>query len=81
MQEEQKAMNKLQIDAIGQINQEIVKIISKYAEENKVNLILPIQSVLLRSDAMVMDGYVLDRLNKELPSVKVVFPAKSTPAK
>lgn len=75
-QEQQKVINKLQLDVIGQINDKIVEIISKYAETNNVTLILPSQSVLLRADAYVMDVYVLERLNKELPSVAVSIPAK-----
>lgn len=75
-QEQQKAMNKLQLDVIGQINDKIVQIISQYAEANNVTMILPIQSVLLRADALVMDDFVLERLNKELPSVTVSLPAK-----
>lgn len=76
MQEQQQALNKLQLEVIGQINEKILKIISQYAEENNVTLILPAQSVLLRADAMVMDAYVIERLNKELPSVTVSLPAK-----
>lgn len=75
-QEHQKAINKLQLDVIGKIDEKIIEIISQYAEANNVTLILPVQSVLLRADALVMDGYILDRLNKELPSVAVSLPAK-----
>jgi len=75
-QEQQKVINKLQLDVIGQINDKVIQIISQYAEANNVTLILPTQSVLLRADAMVMDDYVLERLNKELPSVTVSLPAK-----
>lgn len=75
-QEQQKIINKLQLDVIGQINNKIIQIVSEYAQANNVTLILPIQSVLLRADAMVMDAHVLERLNKELPSVTVSLPAK-----
>jgi len=75
-QEQQKAMNKLQLDVMGQLNNKIIKIITEYAEANNVTLILPIQSVLLRADVLGMDAYVLERLNKELPSVTVTLPTK-----
>ncbi|MCR4376593.1 MAG: OmpH family outer membrane protein [Rhodospirillales bacterium] len=75
-QEQQKAINKLQLDAMGPINEKIVQIISQYAEANNVTLILPSQSVLLRADAYAIDAYVLERLNKELPSVTVSLPKK-----
>ena len=75
-QEQQKAINKLQLDVMGPINEKIVQIIAQYAEANSVTMILPTQSVLLRADAYVIDAYVLERLNKELPSVAVSLPAK-----
>ena len=75
-QEQQKAMNKLQLDVIGQLNNKIIQIITDYAQANKVSLILPIQSVVLRADTLDMDAHVLERLNKELPSVTVSLPTK-----
>lgn len=80
MQEQQTIMNKLQLDAIGQINDKILQIITEYAEKNNVTMILPAQSVLLRSDKMDMDPHVLERLNKELPTVTVAMPT-AKPAK
>lgn len=82
MQEQQKIMNKLQLDAIGQINDKILQIITEYAEKNNVTMILPSQSVVLRSDKMDMDAHVLERLNKELPTLTVAIPASApTPKK
>ncbi len=75
-QEQQKALNKVQLDTIGKINDKILQIITEYARANNVTLVLPAQSVLLRADAMDMDAHVLQRLNKELPSVKVALPAQ-----
>jgi outer membrane protein len=82
MQEQQKIMNKLQLDAIGQINDKILQIITEYADKNNVTMILPSQSVVLRSDKMDMDAHVLERLNKELPTLTVAIPASApTPKK
>ena len=76
MQEQQQIINKLQLDVIAKINNKILTIVTQYAEANQVSLILPAQSVLLRADYMDMDSYVLQRLNKEMPSVAVSLPAK-----
>lgn len=76
MQEQQKQLNTLQAEAIGEINQKIVQIITEYAEQNNVSLILPSQSVLLSANSMSINAYVLERLNKELPSVTVALPSK-----
>jgi len=75
-QQQQKAMNKLQLDVMSQLNKKIIKIITEYAEANNVTLSLPIQSVLLRDDSLGMDAHVLERLNKELPSMTVALPTK-----
>lgn len=76
MQEQQNIINKLQLDAIGKINNKILNLITQYAEANKVTLILPAQSVLLRADYMDLDAHILQRLNKEMPSVAVSLPAE-----
>lgn len=76
MQEQQKIINKLQLDVIGKINNKILNLITQYAEANQVTLILPAQSVLLRADYMDLDAYILQRLNKEMPSVAVSLPAQ-----
>lgn len=75
-QDHQKATNKLQREALGKVNDKILQIITEYAKDNAVSLILPAQSVLLRADYMDMDGLVLERLNKELPSVTVSLPTQ-----
>lgn len=76
MQEQQKIINKLQLDVIAKINNKILNLITQYAEANQVTLILPAQSVLLRADYMDLDAHILQRLNKEMPSVAVSFPAQ-----
>lgn len=76
MQEQQKIINKLQLDVIAKINNKILNLITQYAEANQVTLILPAQSVLLRADYMDLDAYILQRLNKEMPSVAVSLPAQ-----
>jgi len=76
MQEQQTQMNNLLTQTVDEINQVIVNIITDYAEKNNVSLILPSHSVLLSANTLNIDAYVLDRLNKELPSVTVAFPTK-----
>lgn len=76
LQEQQKSVNQIQVDAIGKINTKIAEIVTDYAKQNNLALVLPAQGVVLRADSMSMDAYVLERLNKELPSVTVSLPAK-----
>lgn len=76
LQEQQKSVNQIQVDAIGKINAKIAEIVTDYAKQNNLALVLPAQGVVLRADSMSMDAYVLERLNKELPSVTVSLPAK-----
>lgn len=81
MQEQQKIMNNLQLEAIGQINDKILQIITDYAEKNNVTMVLPMQSVLLSAEKMNIDAHVLERLNKELPTVAVAIPAAAPATK
>lgn len=76
LQEQQKSVNQIQVDAIGKINAKIAEIVTDYAKQNNLALVLPAQGVVLRADSMSMDAYVLEHLNKELPSVTVSLPAK-----
>ncbi len=71
----QKTLRKVQTEAIGTINRKIVSIISKYAERNKVTLVLAEQTTILVAKRLNINAYVLKRLNKELPSVVVKKPA------
>lgn len=75
VQKLQKALRKAQTGAIGTINRKIVSIISKYAERNKVTLVLAEQTTILVAKRLNISAYVLKRLNKELPSVVVERPA------
>lgn len=75
MQEHQQVINKLQSEVLGKLNEVIVKIITEYARDNNVSIILPSQSVVLSADALSIDAHVLGRLDKELPSVAVNLPA------
>lgn len=76
MQEHQQVVNNLQLEVLGKINNEIIKIIAEYAKQNNVTMILPSQSVVLSAESLNIDNFVLERLNKDLPSVPVTLPTK-----
>ncbi len=75
VQKLQKTLRKAQTEAIGQINRKIVSIISKYAEKNKVTLVLAEQTTILVAKRLNINAYVLKHLNTELPSVAVNKPS------
>lgn len=74
VQERQQALNQSQSNALNQINSKIAEIVTQYAEQNKVSLVLPEQYTVLVAKSLKIDAYVLERLNKELPSVPVTMP-------
>ena len=76
VQERQKAMADSQAQAVGQINRRIVEIISQYAEANNVSLVLPESVTVLAAKSLNINAYVLENLNKTLPSVEVKAPGK-----
>jgi len=75
-QASQKAMNKKFIEAMGKMNRKILEIIKKYAETNKVTLILPQSQIIFGANEYNINQYVLDVLNKEMPTVTVSMPAQ-----
>ena len=75
-QEDQKAIAKLEAEVVGELNGKIIEIITKYAEDNQVSLVLPESVTILAANAMSINAYVLEELNKKLPSVQVKIPAK-----
>lgn len=75
-QEDQKTIAKLEAEVVGELNVKIIEIITKYATDNKVSLVLPETVTLLAAKSMSINAHVLSVLNKELPSVQVKIPAK-----
>lgn len=76
VQERQKSMADSQAQAVGQINRRIIEIISQYAEANQVSLVLPESVTVLTAKSLNINAYVLENLNKTLPSVEVKAPGK-----
>lgn len=75
-QEDQKAIAKLEAEVVGELNFKILEIITGYAKANDVTLVLPATQTILAANSLNINAYVLDALNKELPSVKVKVPTK-----
>ena len=75
-QESQNLMNQKVADATNQLSRKIIEIITRYAEENQVTLVLPLSATILAADAFNISAHVLTVLNKELPTVTISMPAK-----
>lgn len=75
-QDDQKAIAKLEAEVVGELNVKIVEIITQYAKDNEVTLVLPETVTILAANSMSINKHVLSVLNKELPSVKAKVPTK-----
>lgn len=75
-QEDQKAIAKLEAEVVGELNRKIIEIITKYATDNKVSMVLPETVTLLAAKSLNISAHVLSAVNKELPTVQVKIPAK-----
>jgi len=75
-QNSQNLMNQKVMEATNQINGKIAEIIGRYAEANKVTLVLERSNTMLAADAYYITDYVLGVLNKELPLVTITLPVK-----
>lgn len=72
-QEEVRNLEKMVQTARSKILDEIKPIITDYSNELGITVMLEKNSVILSSDEMDMTNEVIDRLNKQLPKIKVEF--------
>jgi len=75
-QNSQNLMNQKVMEATNQINGKIAEIIGRYAEANKITLVLERSNTMLAADTYYITDYVLGALNKELPLVTITLPVK-----
>ena len=72
-QEEIRKLDKMVQSARSKILDQIKPIITDYSNELGITVMLEKNSVILSADEMDMTNVVIERLNKELPKVKIEF--------
>src|SRR5690606_8112155 len=76
VQSVQRMLDKAGSDALGTVHQKFREITVEIARERAIELIVPRSGVLYVDPKYDISDEVLKRLNKQLPSVKVVLPDK-----
>jgi Outer membrane protein len=61
-------------NARGQVIQRIMMIVEHYAEEHNYTLVIPKSFVIFRENGYEITDDILDRVNKELPSIEIKLP-------
>ena len=61
---------------MGKVNRALIIVVKKLAEERKVNIVLPKSVVVWAAKTLDISELALKRLNKKLPSIKVVVKVK-----
>lgn len=71
IQERKGKLDKALATAVGKLRAEVVKIVSEIGEKQKLDLVLARTDVVIVSKDMDITKQVLDRLDTDLPSIKV----------
>ncbi len=69
-------LERVQEDAIGQIQKVLNEIVTAMANEQGISLILRQDQVVMAGPKLQITQQVLDRLDAQMPSIKVAEPAK-----
>lgn len=72
VQDKKAKLDKALATAIGKLRSQIVKVTAEIGEKNNLDLVLARTDVVIVSKDMDITQQVLDRINKDLPSVSVV---------
>lgn len=76
VQERKLNLDRAQGQAMGKVQDVLNTIITKLSEERDISLILRREQTILAVKEMEITDVVLERLDKELPTVKVAAPVK-----
>jgi outer membrane protein len=76
VQERKRALDKVRADALLKIDAVLNNIVKDIATANNINLVLRRELLILSSRAMDITGQALEKLNAQLPKVKVEKPGK-----
>lgn len=72
VQDKKAKLDKALATAIGKLRTEIVKDVAEIGEKNNLDMVLARTDVVIVSKELDITSQVLERINKELPSVSVV---------
>ena len=76
VQERKRALDQLRVNAMSKVEAALNKIIQEIATTNNVNLVLRREQTVLSSRAMEITAQVLEKINIQLPKLKVEKPGK-----
>ena len=72
IQEKKNKLDKAVATAIGKLRAQIVKVVAEIADKKSLDLVLARTDVVIVSKTLDITAEVLERINKDLPSVTVV---------
>ena len=75
VQQRKQNLDRAQGAAMGKIQKSLQKIVTTFAVEQDISLILRKDQTILASKALLITKVVLDRLNTAMPTIKVAPPA------
>jgi Skp family chaperone for outer membrane proteins len=76
VQQRKQNLERVQGAAMGKIQKSLQEIVTAFALEQDISLIVRKEQTLLASNTLLITKVVLDRLNSVMPTVKVALPAK-----
>ncbi|NQV48272.1 MAG: OmpH family outer membrane protein [Rhodospirillaceae bacterium] len=76
VQEKKLKLDQSQGGAMNKVQDKLNEIVSALATENNINLILSKDQTILAVKSLDITGLVLERLDKQLPELKVTAPAE-----
>jgi Skp family chaperone for outer membrane proteins len=76
VQQRKQNLERVQGAAMGKIQKSLQEIVTAFALEQDISLIVRKEQTLLASNSLLITKVVLDRLNSVMPTIKVGLPAK-----
>lgn len=73
VQDRKAKLDKALANAIGKLRAEIIKVVAEIGDKENLDLVLARTDVVIVSKNLDITGQVLERINRDLPSVNVVI--------
>lgn len=70
-QERRRQLDQVAAAALGQVRSAMIDVVGELAQSHGFNLVLPSSGLLLFSPEIDLTGEVLERLNQQMPDIKV----------
>lgn len=80
VQQRRQSLEKAASEAMNTLRREIVKVVAGIAQEEKYDLVLSSQNVIVSQDSMDITERVLKKLDKDFPDVKLQLESAAAPA-